>query len=106
MDKKELFDKAALLLEKLNNYRKTSVLVFNDMDEKLMLKDVYNSIYPSVNVQLGCTACVLQYLNMLQAWYEREFPLYVQSIQPINSLDATGLSHLVQPIKSKGKKKK
>ena len=81
MDKKELFDNIAFLLDKLKGYRQTQTLSFANHDEKLILQDVYKQIYPYLHVDLSCSGCVLSYLNNLEAWYEREYPKYAAERQ-------------------------
>lgn len=76
MEKEKLFKDMKIFLDKLKEYRKTSILSFKNMDEKFLLKEVFNEVHPRVRVNLGCDSCIISYLNLLQVWYEREYPIY------------------------------
>ena len=47
-------------------------------EQKLMLKEVYLSIYDrNTNMDLSCSQCVLTYIIFIHNWYVREFPLWL-----------------------------
>lgn len=81
---KSFFDRIKQLINKLETYRKTSTITFKDMDEKLTLKDVYQTIYPSVQVDMSCPTCVTHYLLMLESFYQREYPIFIKKTEPVD----------------------
>lgn len=74
MEMKQQLEAIESLLPILHNATATGKLIIHP-DEKQILIRVYQHIYhvlPNVN----CGTCVLHYLNMLSAYYERENHLY------------------------------
>ena len=110
MEKSELFRMIEPLLEKLKDHQRTGTIIFKDIDQKLSIKTVYREIHPGVNVELSCDSCVLHTLNLLLAWYEREYPKYQRSIQqPLKAESAPIEAVSVEepaPVITKRKRKK
>src|ERR1035438_6310528 len=79
-DKKQLFEQAAILVERMKTYRERGSLIFSDMNEKRTISTVYSYIYPGVHPSLACDSCILLYLNQITAWFSREYPLYQKTI--------------------------
>lgn len=80
MEMKEQLEAIESLLPILHTARQTGKLIIHP-DEKQVLIKVYRHIYhvlPNVN----CGTCVNHYLNMLEAYYERENARYQQDNPP------------------------
>ena len=108
MEQKIRFEKIESLLKILEESKVTGNLNFKEMDTKLELKEVYQSIYGSVAVDLSCATCVNFYLNMLQAWYEREFPRYQSATvnEEIKTDEAkTSVEEIILPTPKKRNKR-
>jgi len=80
MDKQQLFTGIEDLLVLLTEHRKSGTLTFKSADDKALLRAIYKDIYPQVSPDLNCVTCILSYLNNLQAWYEREHPKYLKTL--------------------------
>ncbi len=111
MNVDERFQKAAVLLSKLDEHKITGTIHFTDMAEKMTLKEVYQSIHGGIQMDLSCPSCVFHYLNMLQAWFQREWPKHlkttvvevsnvVEEITPVEKIITT------EPIKKVKRNKK
>ena len=75
MNQEQLFDNIEQLLDVLATYQRTGHVKVT-VEQQILIRDSYRVIYPDVTVQLGCSSCILQYLNMLVAFYEREYPKF------------------------------
>ena len=81
MELKERFEKAAMLIERLQSGK------FKDLDEKMTLKEVYRDIHSNAQVDLACSTCVKFYLEMIEAYYMREYPKYLKSLEPVEEVE-------------------
>jgi hypothetical protein len=110
MTKEELFAALKQLIDKLEDYKKTSIVTFKDVEEKQLLRTVYTEIYRGVQVDISCTKCVLNYLNIMLAYYEREYPKHVASlpVTPLSEITGPETSEPAEILtkEKRGRKKK
>ncbi len=74
-----------LLVNYLHTYNATGRMKI-DPDHILPFKRIYMDIY-RVTPNTGCITCVLHYLNQLQAFLEREKPKWIESQQPVVTVE-------------------
>lgn len=72
MELQEQLQIAARLLPYLYKNNETGILNI-DVDAKQELKKLYQDLH-HVQPNVGCGSCILHYLTMIEAWYERENP--------------------------------
>ncbi len=73
----EFFDQAQDLLTVLEEVQATGRASLT-AEQQHTMRRVYSQISPGVQLDLSCSTCILHYLNMLLAWFEREYPKHQQ----------------------------
>lgn len=109
MEPKILFEKIESLLEVLEQYKKDQTLNFQTTERLHSLNEVFRVIYnrPNLQLDLTCPSCVRDYLNQLIPYYEREYPKYLKSIEPVAiKSEETKVEEVTEPIVGKKKRVK
>ena len=100
MTKEELFQKIEVLLEVLKEYNKTRVIDLKTTDNVQMLKDVFTAVMQrNVPMDLTCPSCVSTYLNIIQAYYDREYPSYFKTLKVSNEEPTKEIDQVVEKPK-------
>jgi hypothetical protein len=92
------------LIPVLMEYRKKGITTITP-EQSQTLKQIYESIYKGVTVNLSCSTCIIHYIHLLIAWKEKhEQPLEVEEVTT-EVVEEPVVQE--QPIiKKKGRKKK
>lgn len=93
---KRLFDEIESVLPVLQS--KT----FNDIEQRRLVGKLIKELVPSVQVDLACDGCIMNYLNHLLAFYEREYPKHIKT-QQVKEIEAVPVE---TPLKPKKKPKR
>jgi len=75
MEQQERLEKIKVLIRYLGKDR-VRIVEEHIQDLKIIYRELHG-----VNVNTGCGTCLNHYLNMLSAYYEREYPIWL-SAQP------------------------
>lgn len=79
MEAKEAFEKITLLLPYIKEYHETKKLNI-DFENRKVLKDVWERyVMPGSTAVITCYSCITFMFDVVQSFYEREYPLYLKS---------------------------
>ncbi len=101
---KEIFFDIQQLLPILKAYQAQGSAEIT-IEQKLLLKKTYKQVNPSVTIDVSCGSCVVHVLYMLSAFFEREYPLYQQSLANDEALPKVVISKVELPAKNEAVKK-
>lgn len=97
MTQEQTFQNIDSLMVILSKQQKTGKAKIN-ADEKKVLKKTYQQLMPGAEMDLDCPSCILHYLTILQAYYQREKPKYDRRLAESNNEPDGTVTGVIEPI--------
>ncbi|RZK45970.1 MAG: hypothetical protein EOO97_00095 [Pedobacter sp.] len=86
MTQEQIFNNITQLKPVLDSYLEKGTAHF-PADLQLLLRETYTNVIPGVRPDTSCSSCVISAIAILQSYYEREYPKWLEQ-QPQNDQEA------------------
>jgi len=80
MKQEIIFENIEQLMPILDQFKKKGTATIT-INEKIMLRQTFQAIHQGTFVDITCSTCIVNYLTILRAYYEREKPKWDKSQQ-------------------------